>query len=140
MSDVPELYASKAEITRLLTEVPFVWNRAVFVAGEPRSFYIAARKSGDSICVVAINGVTTHISPLNNSQGPDWKPAVVVARNVTVDITYLVSDSSRLQPELVITDIANSQDCLVLKGEDRQRVMDGSRINIEMVPFGGVCG
>lgn len=56
--DTPEAYLSQPdEVIDLLATVPTVWDETQFVAGEPESHVVIARRHGDTWWIGAINGL-----------------------------------------------------------------------------------
>lgn len=79
--DTPDAYLSQPEeVIDLLATVPTFWDETQFVAGEPESHVVIARRHGDTWWIGAINGLaeeTIVVTDLSNSLGVEGELEIV---------------------------------------------------------------
>lgn len=138
LPDTPEAYDSRKNITRILTDFPFVWKQTTNLAGEPGRYFCIAKHAGDAIYVAAINGETTFISPPTNISDPTWNPAAGLSRDVTIDLEKLIPDTEQgAVPVTVVADAPGSKDAAILETQLDALLTNGSQLTFHMNAFGG---
>lgn len=129
-ADAPEAYLSQSpEVRELLSTVPVAWDETRFLAADPGSHVVVARRKGRAWYIAGVNGKTLTIAPGLDSSASGYAPPTGRAQQLTVDLRdlgihtpatlQLFSDSSVTDPTLRLT------------------TRHGRKFTIDTAPFGG---
>ncbi|GAA4260474.1 glycoside hydrolase family 97 protein [Dactylosporangium darangshiense] len=129
-ADTPEAYLTQSpEVRHLLSTVPVAWDETRFLAADPASHVIVARRKGRTWYIAGVNGKTVTIAPGLDPSAPNYTPPTGHAQQLTVDLRdlgiqprstlRLFADTSATDPTLRLTNPR------------------GRSLTVDTAPFGG---
>ncbi|NEB05747.1 glycoside hydrolase family 97 protein [Streptomyces sp. SID13726] len=129
-ADGPEAYlAQPAEVRELLGTVPVAWDETRFLAADPASHVVVARRKGRTWYIAGVNGRTLTIAPGLDSGAADYTAPTGQAQKLAFDLRDLgVKSPATLR---LFTDTSATDRTL------RTTTRRGSRFTIDTAAFGG---
>lgn len=129
-ADSPEGYLTQpTEVRELLSTVPVAFDETRFLAADPGSHVVVARRKGRTWYVAGVNGKTITISPVANATAPDYAPPTGQAQRLTVNLRDLgIHHHAKVQ---LFADASATDRTL------RQTTKRGLQFSIDTAPFGG---
>ncbi|MFF7266745.1 glycoside hydrolase family 97 catalytic domain-containing protein [Streptomyces sp. NPDC008159] len=129
-ADTPEAYLTQSpEVRELLSTVPVAWDETRFLAADPGSHVVVARRKGNTWYIAGVNGKTLTMPTGLDTSAPDYTPPTGEAQQLTFDLRdlgihspvtlQLFADTSATDPTLRLT------------------TPNASRIAVDTAPFGG---
>ncbi|MFK0160680.1 glycoside hydrolase family 97 catalytic domain-containing protein [Streptomyces sp. NPDC090493] len=129
-ADSPEAYLGQSpEVRELLGTVPLAWDETRFLAADPASHVVVARRKGSTWYIAGVNGKTLTMPVGLDTSAPDYTPPTGQAQQLTFDLRDLAIHSpATLQ---LFADTSTTDPALRLTSAH------GPRITVDTAPFGG---
>ncbi|MEI5519733.1 glycoside hydrolase family 97 catalytic domain-containing protein [Streptomyces brasiliscabiei] len=129
-ADTPEAYLSQSpEVRELLGTVPLAWDETRFLAADPGSHVVVARRKGRSWYIAGVNGRTLTMPAGLDTSASDYTPPTGRAQRMTFDLR----DLGIKAPATLRMFADTSADDRTL----RRTTPRGSKFTVDTAPFGG---